>query len=480
MARKWTDYQAVQRFPLLRDYINVFGNVSYFNEMAGLLSFFYVQGQVVVDFIRIPIGGTHLDPRSHLFWIQPTRSGKTIGWEHTGEAIEQLGVEMVEFTTGTDAGLIGSFDKEVTNEGTITTLVEGVLAGKKCMNFDEGSVLFEKTNKHLQEVIIYMQKAMNAIGTRGNQMEKEMKGVTVRTQSRVSFWLTTFPPDGVQEIVLGKGVFQRVLLLIRPWAIEKREDVSEKRMNTAFNRPPEYEHSMEDFKEYFSTIRSEARQRCFSLSGWNLSEWDAAYNNLEDDPFKTSVEGLLKEVMYDWWTVTPDFHPLLNSHKDHLFELVRLMEPKLSNVCAAFIPNLLNYTIIFATHMAILDQYTQHGKIKEWKITGEHVEMAAEIIYDLYEELVTWLEEEVELEHVAKARKVRKVAWQTAFQTCKLVSVEGKEGSWIRKSELLQSYAKQNGNLSRNTQFLHYKEAKELFNEVSVGVSKFVRWTDDD
>jgi len=103
MARNWEDYQVVQRFPLLRDYINVFGNVSYYNDMAGLISFFYAQGQVLVDLTRIPIGGSHQDPRVHLFWIQPTRSGKTIGWEHTGEVIEEIGIDIANFTTGSDA-----------------------------------------------------------------------------------------------------------------------------------------------------------------------------------------------------------------------------------------------------------------------------------------------------------------------------------------------------------------------------------------
>ena len=79
---------------------------------------------------------------------------------------------------------------------------------------------------------------MNPVGTRANVLTKHLKDGEIKTESRVSFWLTTFPPDGVREVVLGKGVFQRVLLLIRPWTVEHREDVSERRMNTAFRRPP--------------------------------------------------------------------------------------------------------------------------------------------------------------------------------------------------------------------------------------------------
>tara|TARA_R110002020_G_scaffold14091_4_gene50145 strand:- start:7683 stop:9110 length:1428 start_codon:yes stop_codon:yes gene_type:complete len=475
MVRNWENYEAVQRFPLLRDYIKVSGNVSYYNEMAGLLSFFYAQGQTLVDYVRIPVGGSHQDPRIHLFWIQPTRSGKTIAWEHTGTIIEDIGIEIANFTTGSDAALIGSWNK--TNAGTEDEqldLVPGLLAGKKCLNFDEGSILFDTKSKHLQEVILYLQQAMNPVGTRANVLTKHLKDGEIKTESRVSFWLTTFPPDGVREVVLGKGVFQRVLLLIRPWTVEQREEVSERRMNTAFTRPPEYEHGVEDFRDYYRSLRKACRDRVLLLGDRSLSEW----GNLDID----AREDLVQEIMYDFWEASVDYRPLLNAHKDHMYELVRMMDDKMMQVCAAFIPNLLNYTLIFSTHLALLDQYTQHGEIKEWAVTGDHLEMAAEIVYDLYEDLVMWLESEIELTQTTEARKTREGAWKKAYAKCKLVSVEDKDGDWVRKSELLTTYAKQNGGISRNTQFLHFKNARTLFIEHSVGVAKFVQsakqWVD--
>ena len=55
------------------------------------------------------------------------------------------------------------------------------------------------------------------------------------------------------------------------------------------------------------------------------------------------------------------------------------------------------------------------------------------------------------------------------------MAVEGKQGDWVRKSELLQIYAKMNGGISRNTQFLHFKDAKNIFTETSLGVTKYVQ-----
>ena len=445
----------------------MFSDVSYHNEMAGLLSFFYIQGQALVDYIRIPLNASHIDPRIHLFWIQPTRSGKTIAWEHTGEVLEEIGITQELFSTGTDAALIGSWNKWEEDGEQHLELIEGLLSGKKALNFDEGSILFETKKQHLQEVILYLQQAMNPIGTRANTLVKHMKDGKIETESRVSFWLTTFPPQGVREVVLTKGVFQRVLLLIRPWPIERREQVSEERMNTAFRRPPEYDYSIDDFAKYFSLIRDSARERLINLTGdLTLSAWSML--NVDDK------EKIVQSMMYDMFSTDDSFHPLLNAHKDHMYELVRLMDPQMADVVCAFIPNLLNYTVILATHMSFLDEYTNNTKVLGI-VNGDHVDMAAEIIYDLYEELVTWLESEVELQSAAKASKARLAAWKIAYNACKIVSVENRQGDWVRKSEMLKTYGVQNGGVSNNTQFLHYKEAKEVFTEVAVGVSKFVQ-----
>ena len=475
MARDWKNYTAVQRFPLLKGYVDIFSDVSYHNEMAGLISFFYVQGQTTVDYIRIPINNSHLDPRIHLFWIQPTRSGKTIAWEHTGDVLEALGVPQDMFSTGTDAALIGSWNKYEDNGEVVLELQKGLLAGKKALNFDEGSVLFETKKQHLNEVVLYLQQAMNPVGTKANTLVKHMKDGKIETESRVSFWLTTFPPQGVREVVLTKGVFQRVLLLIRPWPIERREQVSEERMNTAFKRPPEYDVTMDDFTEYFSAIRKILRARTCTLAGIGDFEW----NSMTDD----DREKIAQQIMYDFWQVDSSYHPLLNSHKDHMYELVRMMDPKMADVVCAFIPNLLNYTNIFAVHLGLLEAYDRHSGDLDamakdpatFTFTGDHVEMAAEIIYDLYEELVTWLESEVELESVAKDRKARKAAWKKAWSASKLTSIEGHQGDWVRKSELMSVYAKQNGGVSRNTQFLHFKDARSMFTEASIGVTKYVQ-----
>ena len=127
----------MQKYPILRQYVDRFRKTSFYNEVPALLSFFYLQGQAVADYIRIPVWASYLDPRFHVFWIQPTRSGKSIAWEFIGEVADLAGIEADIFTSGTDAGLIGSFKTHKDEDGNYyTEEVPGLLNGNKLLNFD--------------------------------------------------------------------------------------------------------------------------------------------------------------------------------------------------------------------------------------------------------------------------------------------------------------------------------------------------------
>jgi len=163
------DYQAVKKFPIFAGYIDHFNQTSIDNDIPGMLSFFFIQGQVSVPYIRIPWGSSHLDPRVHTFWIQSSRTGKSIAWEFIGDVLGDIGVPSDLFTTGTDAGLIGGFDVIQHEDGSKEdVLKEGMLGGRKALNFDEGSIILNP-NKHSQETVLYLQSACNPVGNKNNK-----------------------------------------------------------------------------------------------------------------------------------------------------------------------------------------------------------------------------------------------------------------------------------------------------------------------
>ena len=53
--RTLENYTAINKFPIFKGYIEHFGNTSIDNDIPGMLSFFFVQGQIAVPYVRIPL-----------------------------------------------------------------------------------------------------------------------------------------------------------------------------------------------------------------------------------------------------------------------------------------------------------------------------------------------------------------------------------------------------------------------------------------
>ena len=206
---------------MIKEYLERFRTTSFFNEIPGLISFFYLQGQALVDYVRIPVWASALDPRIHVFWIQATRSGKSIAWEFVGKVLEDCGVPTDAYNGGSDAGLIGGTKTEIVtdeNGKKSSEVVEtkGVLSERVALNFDEGSILLNPS-KNSQDTVLYLQTACNPIGSNSNVIVKHLSGRRFELKPTASMWITTYPPAGVKEYVLTKGIFQRVLLYWSHW-----------------------------------------------------------------------------------------------------------------------------------------------------------------------------------------------------------------------------------------------------------------------
>ena len=252
--RQWDDYMVVtgnnEGSKFIRSYIERFNTVSYFNEYAGLLSYFFAMGQICAPFVRIPIHGTFMDCRVHVYWIQQSRTGKSIAWDFTDRLLEALNVDSESFTAGSDARLIGTVESQpVTDENNRPTgetnhiIIPGLLNGYKTMLFDEASILLNDDKSHFSDKILYLQQAMAPLGSRTNVLVKHLVGGSVRTPSGVSLWMTTYPPKDIMDHVLDKGFFQRVFLFQNDVSLEERQTTSEHRMSGLYS--PVSDHIMD-------------------------------------------------------------------------------------------------------------------------------------------------------------------------------------------------------------------------------------------
>tara|TARA_R110000751_G_scaffold41420_1_gene97238 strand:+ start:300 stop:1700 length:1401 start_codon:yes stop_codon:yes gene_type:complete len=436
-------YKAVQKFPVLEGYLHHFSQTSMMNEIPGLLSFFFIQGQVALPYIRIPTGDSHLDPRVHVFWIQPSRTGKSVAWNFISEIMEEIEVPYDSFASGTDAGLIGStnavLDDHQKPTGEFET-VPGLLAGRKAINFDEGSILLTP-NKHSQETVLYLQTACNAVGSNSNVLVKHMKGNKVECDSLVSLWITTYPPKGVKDYVLTKGIFQRVLLYWAHWDMGMRQDVSTTRLGTFWKKPIENDLSKDDICDYYKNTEKRIRDRLLNMSEVTFTQW----SEMTDDEREDTVQ----QYMWDMFKPSLNYTTALYQASEDIYGLLLDMNPAMSEIVASFTPGIENYLGIISLHMALLDE--------SWEINDEHVDMAHEILIDLFQNLISWLEDSVEIGgNKAKEGKLLE-SMLKSYNSCADYEIEGNGDGWRRQSSVWNTYMADTG-VSKSTAQRHFKD----------------------
>ena len=437
------NYSAVRKHDILRAYLHHFSLTSMKNEVPGLLSFFFVQGQAILPYVRIPTGDTHLDPRVHVFWIQPSRTGKSIAWNFISDICEQADVPIELFASGTDAGLIGSTEAVLDDDGKPTgdyETIDGLLAGRKAINFDEGSIILNP-GKHSQETVLYLQTACNPVGSGNNTLVKHMKGNKVEAESSVSMWITTYPPKGVKEYVLTKGIFQRVLLYWKHWDMDERQGVSMKRLSTFYRKPEVTEYSREDLYEYFRETQKWVRDKLLNLAEISFTTWD--------EMSKDEKEELVQSHMWDMFTADENYEIALHQASEEVYDLLRDMDPSMSEIVASFTPAIENYLGIFSTHMAVLERSDV--------IQAHHVDMAHEILLDLFINLISWLEDSVEIGGNKNKEQKLLNDMMTAYNACQQYELDQSGDGWRRKQNVVAAYMSTTG-LSKSSAERHFKD----------------------
>jgi hypothetical protein len=484
MARTWEDYTAVKQYPILKHYVERYRKTSFFNETPAILSFFFLQGQAVADYIRIPVWASYLDPRFHVFWIQPTRSGKSIAWEFIGEIARHAEIDADMFTSGTDAGLIGSFNTHKDEDGNYyTEEVPGLLNGNKLLNFDEGSILLQPSPKQFfQEVILYLQQAMNPIGSHSNTLTKHMKDGKIETESRVSFWITTFPPAGVKEYVLTKGLFQRVLLYYAPWDNEMRRQVSKRRMRGLWSDQMEEVMSTEDLAEHFKEVQALVMEHLYASSDVTAKMWSELDPNIKEE--RAERERLVRKASLNMFQKSKDFDPSVDAAVDEFYHLVTGMDAKLSDVVLSFMPNIENYLNILATHLLLIEKNEarnsgDYDPAQVWNITGDHIDMAMEILYDVYERLIIWLESDLELGATKAAKLAKTEAWKQAIAACPTIDLGDHRGDgWLLKKDVIKSYGRMMDR-SQPVVYKHYNDIRASFKETKMAGVPYIKWSEE-
>ena len=467
MEHRADNYECVHKYPILKGYLEHLNEVSKNNEIPGLLSFFYILGQAAIPYVRVPVGGSNLDPRVNMFWIQGTRTGKSAAYQVIEKVLNGSDLNTADYNSGNDAALIGTLVPDPDFEGDIRNAPQitrpGLLAGRKGLNFDEGSVVL-KTGQHNESTTLFLQSALNSAGTGRNILTKHMARDTFTIKSEVSLWITTYPPKGIKEHVLDKGIFQRVLTYWRHWTLEMKQAINHELAEAVYS-DVKFDVPFDDITDFFKDIQKTLKRRVLDMSGIAPIEWD----EMLDDDQETVVMGLMRQMF------RPDesYKPALISAIDEYYSVVDAMSPDKQGICSSFIMGLQNYTNILAHHFAIIEG--------TWVVRGDHIDMAKEILFDLYNNLVQWLESEVNIGAGASERNKMQGFWHDAYKKAELFDFDDTRGfGWAKKKEVMNNFGKlanYSSHASVNDKYNTY--GTEMFSDTREGTRVFIRINDD-
>jgi hypothetical protein len=241
--------------------------------------------------------------------------------------------------------------------------------------------------------------------------------------------------------------------------MERRMNVSQIRAQSAFKKQDKLKVSYEEITSYFTTLEKSLRDKILDVTETSFVEWDSM-SRLEQ-------EELLQDSMTSVFSADESFYPAMYDAIEDYYELLTGLGPGISDVVASFIPAMENYTVIFSTHMAMMDD--------AWVVKGEYVDMSKEILYDLFKNLIQWLEGEVEIGPKVAERATQRNRWIVAFQQVDAVELGNKGDGWRKKFNLMTTYQSQNG-VTRGTAFNHFsKWASSMFDTAKDGKVVYLR-----
>lgn len=195
---------------------------SYQNPLYGRGALHVILGRCLIN-QRIIKRGSETAPRVSMFYLQGPSSGKSSAYSMIYEVMESLGIEIMSPDETTDAALIGTVERDIDENGNeIWVEEEGILSETEVFHFDEASVLINP-KKYQENMMTYLQKALNPIGSEQNKITKKLAhGEEITVRPNCSLLLTSYMPEGIEDTVLNTGFLQRMIVVPRDLSIEDR------------------------------------------------------------------------------------------------------------------------------------------------------------------------------------------------------------------------------------------------------------------
>jgi len=481
---EWEFYEAIEKMsqgeaikeirekvelpPIVKRWVDVVSEFSLHNQYAATMAFYTTVGQLVKDHVRIPVGKLALDTRIHFCWIQTARSGKTTMfdflspvWDKAFTKINNHPLTLPkprgplngvnEFTLSnpdafTDQALLGTIKIDQQNpewargrdqdnvdfEGNpipefIDVPIAGALFGSGIIAFDEfeHSGIFKET-QHKQDTVMMFQKFMNRLDSDTHLIKKRLTewGRDLVVDCQRSLWATTLPPQGLEKVILTKGVFQRMWLYVR----EVPESLKMKMEEDYIDAVGVIDESSDDtdvFAEEFSDML------------YDLYKWCKDRHEKTGDKRKVVIWS--KDAQAALKVVWKGMRKYMDGFSDHIFEALN-----------TFLMNTINNVCIAAGICAIAE--------KSPTIERRHVLQAKSLTDKSFDSITTWFSNKLKKNPKRIQEKGREAVIVKVFDNCT------KKDGWVSKTQMVNTYMKMTQK-GRATFYREWDNVEHLFDE---------------
>jgi len=429
---------------LLEGWVKEATNVSHYNDIPAAMTGLVLIGQMVKQFVKIPIKASLVDSRIHFVWIQTSGTGKSELMNFVIPVSEQLwdkinalegylpheqidpyeklqqfdNFDVVEYT---DAALIG-YQKQIIlreadeeqglEQGDIDwEPVKGSLDGHGLARWDEftNAGVF-KQSQHKESVVTYLNTLMNPIGGSSQIITKKLKeGPKVFCHSERSVLATTFPPRNLDQAITETGLFQRAVLYI--WDVpEHIKDEIDDMVTDNFGVFEDINLPIDEYTKSLFDIYKETLAR---------------FKEVGEDPRKT--------MQY-----SKGFKEALHLRKMDLRKMVSEEDGVIRDTARTFMTRLL----IMMGKVAVLCCIAESKDIKDPKkkfiVSARNANQASFIIRNCYKSLISWFTHSLK---VRKSDLVKKSSGAVFLKTYN--DMEKDSEGYVSKNDLLNVVKKE-------------------------------------
>jgi len=206
---------------LINAYIESFSNYSFKNELYAQVSLHVLFGQAISQKVYYKMGARMIDLRTHMLLIKPQGTGKGAGYGFVSDMARRIGIGFSSLTESTDAGLIGTLERD----GKENIVIPGLLQTTDLVGMEEASPLFDYNTEFSKKNMLYMQIAMNSLWGNSCYISKRLGSEMIEFKPHASLLLLTYPPDHLVDKLLKTGFIDRLVPIFEDVTLADRLEV---------------------------------------------------------------------------------------------------------------------------------------------------------------------------------------------------------------------------------------------------------------